>query len=186
MARMRTRVNGAKSGSQSSVRSRGPVPTHLGLDEKARAQGIRDLDGLLADLSALRALYKHFHWRVAGRRFIMLHKLYDEHVEQVGEHVDMVAERIQTLGGQATAWPGDVAKMTRVSAPSASSRQPEEQLRELIEAHAVVLKHAHAAAEKADEAGDLGTNDLLAGTIIRGGQLQVWFIGEHLDHVAGE
>ena len=56
-------------------------------------------------------------------------------------------------------------------------------LLQTLEAHAVVLRGAHEAAAGADEAGDAGTNDLLAGTIIRGGQMQTWFIGQHLDGV---
>lgn len=168
-------------------RNASPVPTHLGITAAARQASIKGLDQILADLSALRALYKHFHWRVAGARFIMLHELFDKHAAEVGEQIDAVAERIQTLGGEATAWPGDVAKMTSIKRPSDGlSRSPEEQLHALLAGHRVVLDAAHAAAERAGDDGDAGTNDLLSGAVIRAGQLQAWLVGEHLDHRKGE
>jgi starvation-inducible DNA-binding protein len=39
-------------------------------------------------------------------------------------------------------------------------------------------------ARKAAEAGDDGTNDLLVSDVIRTGEMQVWFLGEHLVVVA--
>ena len=37
-----------------------------------------------------------------------------------------------------------------------------------------------ATAEKADDAGDSGTNDLLVSNVLRTNELQVWFLSEHL------
>ena len=36
------------------------------------------------------------------------------------------------------------------------------------------------AARKASEMGDDGTNDLLAGDVLRTNEMQVWFLSEHL------
>jgi starvation-inducible DNA-binding protein len=54
------------------------------------------------------------------------------------------------------------------------------QISRLLEAHELILKSAHEAAKRADEAGDDGTNDLLVSDVIRTNELQVWFIAEHL------
>lgn len=188
----RTASKAPSRGSARAATTRGnagasPVPSHLGISPSARATSIQTLNQILADLSALRAMYKHFHWRVAGARFIMLHELYDKHAEQVAELIDETAERIQMLGGEATAWPGDVAEMTNVERPSDGlSANPEEQLHALLEAHRVILEEAHEAADMADDGGDAGTNDLITSEIIPTNQLQAWFIGEHLDHRRGE
>lgn len=188
MAKKKSSKRASGSAAFSKAGRRGsPVPSHLGIKPAARSASIESLNQILADLSALRALYKHFHWRVAGARFIMLHELYDKHAAEVGEQIDAVAERIQTLGGEATAWPGDIAGQTAIKRPADGlSGSPDEQLMALLEAHRVVLEGAHEAAERCGDDGDSGTDDLLSGVVIRAGQLQAWFIGEHLDHRKGE
>jgi starvation-inducible DNA-binding protein len=54
------------------------------------------------------------------------------------------------------------------------------QISRLLEAHEFILKEARAMAREASEVGDDGTNDLLVSDIIRGNELQVWFLSEHL------
>jgi starvation-inducible DNA-binding protein len=53
-------------------------------------------------------------------------------------------------------------------------------LSRLLEAHEAILVDAHDAAAKAAEMGDDGTNDLLVSNVIRTGELQAWFLAEHL------
>jgi starvation-inducible DNA-binding protein len=43
-----------------------------------------------------------------------------------------------------------------------------------------ILIHAHAAAARAAETGDDGTNDMLVSQVVRTGELQAWFLSEHL------
>jgi starvation-inducible DNA-binding protein len=53
----------------------------------------------------------------------------------------------------------------------------------LIEAHEMLLQRVRAAAKRAAELGDDGTNDLLVSGVIRTHETQAWFLSEHL--VAG-
>ena len=48
-------------------------------------------------------------------------------------------------------------------------------LSRLLEAHELILSDAHDAA-----LGDDGTNDLIVSDVIRTGELQAWFLAEHL------
>ncbi|MCR5886558.1 hypothetical protein LRS06_01975 [Hymenobacter sp. J193] len=50
----------------------------------------------------------------------------------------------------------------------------------LLEAHQIILKNCHEYAEKADESGDDGTNDLVVSNVLRTNELQVWFVSEHV------
>ncbi len=50
----------------------------------------------------------------------------------------------------------------------------------LLEAHEIILTDAHDAAARVAEGGDDGTNDLLVSEVIRTGELQAWFLAEHL------
>jgi starvation-inducible DNA-binding protein len=53
-------------------------------------------------------------------------------------------------------------------------------LSRLLEAHETILVACHDAAAKAADMGDDGTNDLLVSEVIRTGELQAWFLAEHL------
>src|ERR1700674_3375007 len=71
----------------------------LDLEEPVRVQVTNHLNQLLADTMALRDLYKKCHWQVSGPTFYSLHLLFDKHSGEQGALVDLLAERIQTLGG---------------------------------------------------------------------------------------
>jgi starvation-inducible DNA-binding protein len=53
-------------------------------------------------------------------------------------------------------------------------------LSRLLEAHERILVAAHEAATRSAALGDDGTNDLLVSQVIRTGELQCWFLAEHL------
>jgi starvation-inducible DNA-binding protein len=74
----------------------------------------------------------------------------------------------------------DVAEMTLIPRPNPGREDVSVQISRLLQAHEIVLKEARAMAGKAAEAGDAGTNDLLVSDVIRTGEMQVWFLGEHL------
>jgi DNA-binding ferritin-like protein len=53
-------------------------------------------------------------------------------------------------------------------------------LSRLLEAHELIIVEAREAADKADQVGDQGTNDLLVSDVVRTNELQTWFVAEHL------
>jgi starvation-inducible DNA-binding protein len=53
-------------------------------------------------------------------------------------------------------------------------------LSRLLEAHETILIESHDAAARRAEMRDDGTNDLLISDVIRTGELQAWFLAEHL------
>lgn len=156
------------------------VDLPLGLDADARADSVAMLNQTLADTMTLRDLYKKHHWQVAGPTFYQLHLLFDKHYEEQSELVDMIAERIQTLGGVAVAMSHDVAEMTNIERPPRDREEPLTQMSRLLAAHELILRDARKAARAADEAGDVGTNDLLVSNVVRTNETQVWFVAEHL------
>ncbi|HEY1291613.1 MAG TPA: DNA starvation/stationary phase protection protein [Chloroflexota bacterium] len=151
-----------------------------GLDTRKSEKTIEDLNQILADTMTLRDLYKKHHWQVVGPTFYQLHLLFDKHFGEQVELVDLLAERIQILGGISIAMAPDVAETTRIERPPRGREEVPVQISRLLEAHELILKLAHEAAKRADEAGDDGTNDLLVSDVIRTNELQVWFVAEHL------
>ncbi|HEY1216846.1 MAG TPA: DNA starvation/stationary phase protection protein [Bryobacteraceae bacterium] len=154
------------------------LPT--GLDPEVTLESTRNLNQVLADTMMLRDMYKKHHWQLSGPTFYQLHLLFDKHYTEQADLTDLIAERIQALGGVSLAMPHDVAQHTRVERPPIDREEVPVQISRLLEAHEIVLKEAREFAKIADEKGDDGTNDLLVSNVIRVNETQVWFDAEHL------
>ena len=154
------------------------VNLRIALARKAREESVAVLNQILADTMTLRDLYKKHHWQTSGPTFYQLHLLFDKHHDEQAELVDTIAERVQTLGGTAIAMAADVAETTVVARPPREREEPARQLARLIDAHERVLYSVRAAARRAAELGDDGTNDLLVSEVIRTNEKQAWFIRE--------
>jgi len=143
-------------------------------------QVTNQLNQLLADTMTLRDLYKKCHWQVAGPTFYQLHLLYDKHYGEQNELVDLIAERIQLLGGVSLAMAADVAETTQIERPPRGREEVPVQLSRLIDAHQIIIQQSRPLARRAAELGDDGTNDLVVSDVIRTNELQIWFLSEHL------
>ena len=94
--------------------------------------------------------------------------------------MDLIAERIQVLGGLSIAMAHDVAETTRILRPPRGREEVPVQLSRLIDAHQTIIRELREFARRRDEIGDAGTNDLLVSDVLRTNELQVWFLSEHL------
>jgi starvation-inducible DNA-binding protein len=155
----------------------------LELEEPVRLEMTAQLNQLLADTMTLRDLYKKSHWQVAGPTFYQLHLLFDKHYGEQVELVDAIAERIQLLGGVSIAMAADVAETTRIERPPRGREEVPVQLSRLLDAHQIIIAEARKLARRASQIGDDGTNDLAVSQVLRGNELQVWFLSEHLVNV---
>jgi len=156
------------------------IPMPHGLSAKAAKQSIDALNQVLADSITIRDMYKKHHWQVVGPTFNQLHLLYDEHFTQQVAVVDVIAERIQLLGGISLAMAADIAEETKIPRAPRGREPAAAQLSRLIDAHTLIIKECRDFAGKADDVGDDGTNDLLVSDVLRVNELQVWFLSEHL------
>jgi starvation-inducible DNA-binding protein len=156
------------------------VKLPIALSEKACRQSTENLNQVLADTITIRDLYKKHHWQVAGHTFYQLHLLFDKHYEEQNELVDMIAERIQLLGGVSLAMAADVAETTLIPRPPRGREEVPVQISRLLHAHEIILEESRSMARQADDSGDDGTNDLLISNVIRTHELQVWFLSQHL------
>ncbi len=152
----------------------------LALSYETRMYSCQRLNQLLADSQVLYALYKKHHWLMRGATFYQLHLLLDKHANEQLALVDKIAERVQTLGGVAVGDPRHVAELTKVPRPPDGCEEVPAMLSRLLEAHELILGDAHDAAARVAELGDDGSNDLLVSDVIRTGELQAWFLAEHL------
>ena len=158
----------------------------LGLRDAARTQSCELLNVVLADTTILYSLYKKHHWLVAGPTFYQLHLLFDAHAAEQLELVDLLAERVQSLGGIAVSDPRHVAELTNITRPPNGAESAPAMLSRLMEAHQIVIEGTRRGIEVTDENGDGGSNDLLMGDVLRTNEKELWFVSAHLVEAAGD
>jgi starvation-inducible DNA-binding protein len=187
-AAMTTNGHGKTDEAQPILHQRGPVIQEygtlrdlpVGVGAEGRQPITEMLNQLLADTITLYSMYKKHHWQVKGPTFYQLHLLFDKHAEEQLALVDLVAERIQLLGGVTTGMPADVAKLSQIENPPSGIEEAPVQISRLLEAHETIINETNDAVELTEQHKDWGTNDLLMSDVLRTNQLQVWFISQHL------
>ena len=129
----------------------------------------------------LYALYKKHHWLVAGPTFYQLHLLFDKHAAEQLELVDLIAERVQSLGGIAVGDPRHAAELT--TDPATARRRRGGRGHDRPHAQGARDGHRQGAARRSRpprRARTGASNDLLMSDVLRRHELQVWFLAEHV------
>ena len=152
----------------------------IALSAEARQESCQLLNEILADSTILYALYKKHHWLVAGPTFYQLHLLFDKHAEEQLELIDLLAERVQSLGGIAVGDPRHAAELTTIDRPPNGAEEVAAMIDRTLEAHETIIEKVRDAIEKTEKSRDMGSNDLLMGDVLRRHELQVWFLAEHI------
>jgi starvation-inducible DNA-binding protein len=180
--------NGKSKGSQPLLHQHGVQIQEFGtvrlfpiaLSHEARVQSCQMLNGILADSMILHAHYKKHHWLVRGHTFYQLHLLLDKHADEQLELIDMIAERIQLLGGIAVGDPRHAAEITTIPRSPNGAEAVPAMLSRLLEDHEILIAKIREGVRLTEKNQDDGTNDMLMGDVLRTNELQVWFIAEHL------
>lgn len=152
----------------------------IALPAEARMESVELLNGILADSTILYALYKKHHWLVAGPTFYQLHLLFDKHAEEQAELIDLIAERIQSLGGIAVGDPRHAAELTSIERAPDGAEELTGMLDRTLAAHESIIERVREAITRTEKNEDWGSNDLLMGDVLRRHELQVWFVSQHL------
>ena len=183
--------SGARASAQPRLVQHGPELQRFGtlrlmpiaLSAEAREESCQILNEILADSMILAALYKKSHWNAAGPTFYQLHLLFDKHYEEQVELVDALAERVQMLGGISVGDPRHAAELTTIERPPDGSEEVPVVLARLLDAHETIVEKVREGLDKTEKNGDLGSNDLLMGDVLRRHEMQVWFVAEHIVEV---
>ena len=150
------------------------------MPEALRTQVVELLNARLSDAIELRLQTKQAHWNVKGPNFIALHKLFDELYDEVGEHVDDLAERLVALGGVAEGLSSVVAKKNTLPAYPLADTDWRQHVDALSTALAAFGKQARAGIDQSDKLGDKDTADLFTG-ISRDIDKALWMVEAHLE-----
>jgi starvation-inducible DNA-binding protein len=152
----------------------------IALPAKARTESCQLLNVILADTMVLYAMYKKHHWLVAGPTFYQIHLLFDKHAEEQLELVDLIAERVQSLGGIAVGDPRHAAELTTIDRPPNGAEDVPAMIHRLLDAHETIIEKVRKAIDRTEKNEDFGSNDMLMGDVLRRHELQVWFVVEHV------
>jgi starvation-inducible DNA-binding protein len=132
----------------------------LGIDEADRVKVANGLSRLLADTYSLYLKTHKFHWNVQGQMFQTLHLMFETQYTELALAVDLIAERIRSLGAFAPGSYSEFAKLTSVK-DSAGRPNARDMIAELVHDHETVIRGARSLFPEAESAGDQSTLDLL-------------------------
>jgi starvation-inducible DNA-binding protein len=132
----------------------------IGIATKDREVIADELSHLLADSYTLYLQSHNFHWNVTGPMFQTLHLLFMEHYTELWNALDLIAERIRSLG---IAAPGTYKQFTKLASIKEVEGVPsaKQMIRILVAGQEAVAKTARKAFTAAESANDQPTCDLL-------------------------
>ena len=133
---------------------------NIGMDNDTRQQIAEGLSRLLADTYTLYLKTHNYHWNVTGPMFQTLHEQFEVHYTELWAAIDIIAERIRSLGEYAPGTYKEFASLTTIpeddGIPSA-----EQMIRNLVEANEAVTRTARSIVPLAADAGDEPTVGIL-------------------------
>jgi starvation-inducible DNA-binding protein len=131
----------------------------IGIEKTAREDIADALNQVLADTYALYQKTHSYHWNVTGPRFRSLHLMFEEQYNALWTALDTIAERIRSLG-VLTPGPAAITKRTAIVADNGDAAA-EQMVLNLLKGHETLTKSARLALQKAEDAGDDASADLL-------------------------
>lgn len=153
--------------------------TRIDLPEAIRKDVIALLNKSLATTSDLYAQLKQAHWNVKGMEFIALHKLFDQVAQEVLEQVDIIAERITSLGGTALGTLQQAVHNTALPAYPIDIFASKDHVKHVADSIAHVAKLSRENIKKTEELEDMATNDLYI-DLVRMLDKNLWFVEAHI------
>lgn len=131
----------------------------IGINEEDREKIADGLSRLLADSFVLYLKTHNFHWNVTGPQFRSLHLMFMEQYTEQWNALDVIAERIRSLGFPA---PGSFTAYKKLASINEESGTPtaDEMIRQLVAGQEAVARTARYAFRVADDADDQPSADL--------------------------
>lgn len=136
------------------------LPIDIGISANDRKEIAHGLSRLLADSYTLYLKTHNFHWNVTGPMFQTLHLMFETHYTELATAVDLIAERIRSLGHHAPGSYADFAKLTSIK-EAKGVPAAKDMIKQLVQGHEAVARTARGVFPAAEKASDEATADLL-------------------------
>ena len=154
-------------------------PTRIDIPAEQRARLIAGSNQRLAEVFDLYSQAKQAHWNVKGSDFIQPHELFDELAASLLEHVDMIAERVTALGGDAAGTVRTAAAVSTLPEFPTGGIVGMDAVAALADRYASFGASVRVAIDEAEKLGDADTADLFT-EVSRSTDKHLWFLEAHL------
>jgi starvation-inducible DNA-binding protein len=138
------------------------------------------LDELLAHSVHLRDLYKSARWQTADIQFRDLRLVFDDHYKEQLRLVDVLMDRIRMLGGAGRVFAGVFLQGTQFSCALLGRTSPIRLLRDLLDAHELLLSTARSGTKRGAQDDNPSNRDFAVGQVVLANELQSRSLGEQL------
>ena len=136
------------------------VGSHIGIGKAERKEIAEGLAHLLSDTYFLYFKTHAFHWNVTGPHFNSLHEMFMVQYTELWNAIDVIAERIRSLGHFAPGSYKDIAHLSKVK-DAKGQLKAKAMVKELAEGHETVARTIREIYPAAKGANDESTLDLL-------------------------
>lgn len=157
------------------------MKTHIGISEKHLKNSSTLLSIILADEMTLYVKTRKAHWNVTGESFMELHKLFQDHYQQLEESIDEIAERIGKLGHKTIGTMNEFSKLTHIKEHPGKYETSKDILKELLGDHeTIIIELRKNIDECANKNNDAGTADFLTG-LMEQHETIAWILRRYLN-----
>jgi starvation-inducible DNA-binding protein len=133
---------------------------NIGISDDSRKKVVEVLKKLLADTYFLYFKTHTYHWNVTGMMFQTLHAMFMQQYTELWNTIDLIAERIRSLGEYAPSSYKELSQLTSIKDDDKIPKA-EEMLKNLIQDHEKIIQFIRDNFSIAEESNDEATVDLL-------------------------
>ena len=133
----------------------------LGLPIKEWEELVNELNGLLSNFQIYYQNLRGLHWNIRGKRFFDLHLKFEELYNDSQIKIDLIAERVLTLGGTPLHTFADYIENSKLQIGKNISKDVEA-IQLILESLSVLLQVERVILAKAADINDEGTNSMMS------------------------
>jgi starvation-inducible DNA-binding protein len=133
----------------------------LGLPVKESEELVKELNGLLSNFQIYYQNLRGLHWNIRGKRFFDLHLKFEELYNDSQLKIDLIAERVLTLGGTPLHTFSDYIANNKLQVGKDISND-EEAIKLILESLRVLLQIERVILKNASDINDEGTNSMMS------------------------
>ena len=133
----------------------------LGLPIKESEELVNELNGLLSNFQIYYQNLRGLHWNIRGKRFFDLHLKFEELYNDSQIKIDLIAERVLTLGGTPLHTFADYIENSKLQIGKSISKDVEA-IQLILGSLSVLLQVERVILAKAADINDEGTNSMMS------------------------
>lgn len=139
---------------------------------------IQAVNKQVANWTVLYVKLHHYHWFVKGHHFFTLHEKFEEFYNEANENIDVLAERLLSIGGTPVSTMKECLELASVQEANEGDNE-DGMVHDTCNDFEKMIQELQDAMKLADEAGDEGTGDVLL-SIHKSLQKHVWMLKAYL------